>query len=152
MKKIYLIIAGLSLMISALANNALVLELNDNTIIKYLTENLPVVTRQEDNVVVTYEGESTEYHVGDVHKFYFGEASLSFVENQKVGSTGELLVFVTDSNIDVYGADGIISLFDIYGRCIKQSKFVEGFVYFDKPSSGVYVLNANGKSVKIIVR
>ena len=67
-------------MISALANNALVLELKDNTIIKYLTEKLPVVTRHGDNVVLDYEGKSTEYHVDDVHKFYFGEVSLSFVE------------------------------------------------------------------------
>ena len=107
-------------MISALANNALVLELKDNTIIKYLTEKLPVVTRHGDNVVLDYEGKSTEYHVDDVHKFYFGEASLSFVENLKGESTSELLVFMTDNKIDVYGADGIVSIIDIYGRCIKQ--------------------------------
>ena len=139
-------------MISALANNALVLELKDNTIIKYLTEKLPVVTRHGDNVVLDYEGKSTEYHVDDVHKFYFGEASLSFVENLKGESTSELLVFMTDNKIDVYGADGIVSIIDIYGRCIKQVESEEGHVSFDKPSSGVYVLNANAKSVKVIVR
>ncbi len=139
-------------MISCLANNALVLELNDNTTIEYLTKNLPVVTKQGEIVVVTYEGKSTEYPIDDVHKFYFGEAPTSFVENLNGESTGKLLVFVTDTNIDVYGADGIVSLFDIDGRCIKQIKSVEGHVSFDKPSSGSYVLNTNTKSVKIIVR
>lgn len=139
-------------MISALAENALVLELKNNTTIEYLTKNLPVVTKQGENVVVTYKEKSSDYLIVDVHKFYFAEASITSAENVKMESNGKLLVSVSDTQIDVYGADGIVSIFDMNGRCVKQTKSVESHVSFDKPSAGVYVIKTGEKSTKIIVR
>ena len=67
--------------------------------------------------------------------------------------SSEMVVWTEGNSIYVRGAEGEVSLYDVYGRLISTSAAKAGEVHmFSVPVKGVYLVGANGETVTTLVR
>lgn len=134
------------------AEDILVLEFNNGDKITWKTSELPVVTTQEDNVLITTKKEqSVAYPISNVLKFYIGDDNSTNVSSQNVSKQ---TITVADGRIAIRGMlpYELCKVFKLDGTLESQQKAdSNGMVYFEGLSSGIHIINFKSESTKVIL-
>lgn len=152
-KNIFILTIILALLPNSIlrAEDILVLEFNNGDKITWKTSELPVVTTQEDNVLVTTKEQSISYAITAVQKFYIGDDN-----STKVSSPVESkrAIKITDGRIAIRGMlpYELCKVFKLDGTLESQQKAdSNGMVYFEGLSSGIHIINFKSESTKVIL-
>lgn len=133
------------------ATDVLVLEFNSGEKITWKTSELPVVTTQENNVLVTTKRETVSYPINSVLKFYIGDDNPTNVNSQ---IAPKRTITVTDGRIEVKGLlhNEQCRVFKLDGALERQAKAdSNGMICFDGLSSGVHIINFKSESMKVVL-
>lgn len=126
-------------------------EKNDGTKISFLLENNPVITYQNDNLVINKDAKTT-YSLEDIKNYHFTANNQSAAD--LVASSALRIIRIDDETIEVQNAEPLcnISVVAISGAVVSQAKAdAEGKAIVKLPNNaGVYVLSACKQSFKII--
>ena len=127
------------------------IEMTNGSLISFLLADNPVITYQNNNLVVN-NNEKTTYSFEAVKNYHFTESNDSKVD---AISANELrLVWVDDETIEVQNAqsNSIIAIIAINGVVASQTKTdAEGKATVKMPNkAGVYVITVGKQSFKII--
>lgn len=130
--------------------NCLVVELKDSTSQSFLLAERPEISFVDSFVVV--KGDVEASFLGyQIERFKFIEEPSTNAENLKAA---EIRVCYTDNeHISVLGLEpkSIVRLFSTNGKLLATKQEEAGVVSFTLPQAkGIYVLNVNNQSVKII--
>lgn len=123
MKKIILLICFLICVfkVSAENNNALVLHMANGKLVTYLLDDLPIVTFEDDELVITTPNNVVSYQDGDVVKFTY-----SYVDPSKVSQTTMSdTMFKFEGNVlCAYNLEPLsdVSVFSVDGALITSAK------------------------------
>lgn len=151
--KIFIFISAiLSFPMALRAEDILVLEFNNGDKITWKTSELPVVTTQEDNVLITTKKEqSVAYPISNVLKFYIGDDNSTNVSSQNVHKQ---TITVADGRIEIMGLHPYeqCKVFKLNGTLEKQTKAnSNGTVRIEGLSSGVHIIKSKSESIKVIL-
>ena len=140
MKK-YLILLAIMLMGNAArAGHALRLDLAGGTAATYILSSRPVVTYSDGSVTIKNASLEDTYSLGEVKSF-------AFVENMTSLSSAVSGEVVYDFRDNVFTCEGNeIRVYDLSGVLVAQGN---GSVSLDGTASGVYIVSAAGRSIKI---
>lgn len=129
-------------------NNALIITFNDGSKQAYLLSSLPDITMSNGKMTVIYGNTSAEYDINTVRTFTFGSAATG-IENIKVGKlevNGDAIVIPSESaKVHAYTIDGKSA-----NVKISRGNGATTVLLNSLPSKGIYIINADGKSVKIL--
>ena len=147
-KKLFLLITIFLLNIAAWAqqDRVIVIYLLDTTKSQVQMDSHPVITFDDENVIIKSEGATMQYPSKDVLKITYEVQNPSFVKDLSFKQDGNFIVFdniVQESDIRIYTIEGKAiqhSIVNIDGRCA---------VPISSLSKGIYVLKVNNKGIKI---
>lgn len=126
-------------------------EKNDGSKISFLLDNNPVITYQNDNLVINKDAKTT-YSLEDIKNYHFTESDDSKVE--MFSSNTMNIVWLDDATIEVKNAmsNTVVMLTAVNGVVVANTKAdSEGKATVKIPNqAGVYVLSAGNQSFKII--
>lgn len=146
------ILAILSFSTALRAEDILVLEFNSGEKITWKTSELPVVTTQEDNVLITTKKEqSVAYPISHVLKFYIGDDNSTNVSSQNVYKQ---TITVADGRIEIMGLlpNEQCKVFKLNGTLEKQTKAdSNGTVRIEGLFSGIHIIKSKSESIKVIL-
>lgn len=146
------ILAILSFSTALRAEDILVLEFNSGEEITWKTSELPVVTTQEDNVLITTKKEqSVAYPISDILKFYIGDDNPTEVNSV---TALKRTITVTDGRIEITGLlpNEQCKAFKLNGTLEKQEKAdSNGTVRIEGLSSGIHIIKSKSESIKVIL-
>lgn len=148
MKKVYLLVVSMLAML-AKAEDILVVEFNDQTVVHWELSEKPKFNVNGGEIVIVSNNEEVRYDANVVDKIYF---SASINDENKLGLSDAVLVTVDDNKVLVEGTSSEVSIVSVNGQLVSSKKPVEGMVEFDKPANGLYVVKIGNKSVKIFVK
>ncbi|WP_279147690.1 T9SS type A sorting domain-containing protein [Segatella bryantii] len=127
------------------ADKSLIITFNDNTTQIFALSDLPNIKMQNDKMTIVAGLTTAEYDLYKVRTFTFGESTgIEDVTNEKLTFEGNSLI--------IPGSSNQIRIFSIDGMCVSfDSTQLGSFTVLNLESlpQGVYVINTNGKSVKI---
>ena len=107
--------------VSAENNNALVLHMANGKLVTYLLDDLPIVTFEDDELVITTPNNVVSYQDGDVVKFTY-----SYVDPSKVSQTTMSdTMFKFEGNVlRAYNLEPLsdVSVFSVDGALITSAK------------------------------
>ena len=146
------ILAILSFSTALRAEDILVLEFNSGEKITWKTSELPVVTTQEDNVLITTKKEqSVAYPISHVLKFYIGDDNSTNVSSQ---IAPKQTITIADGRIEIMGLlpNEQCKVFKLNGTLEKQAKAdSNGTVCIEGLSSGIHIIKSKSESRKVIL-
>lgn len=156
MKKIFLLLLlPLSCMVSV-ANeplNTLVVWAKDGTKVAYSLNGKPKVTFTKTDLVITTNDVEVNYSLENMLRFTYGNTETGITNLQTGESSfridGESLLFPSlkaNSTVTVYSVKGVL----IFKKTVNQSG--EYSFPIGNLSSGVYMVNVNGLTYKIVKR
>lgn len=149
MRKVLVFIAA---MLSALTvcaeGKSLVITFSDNTKAEYALSTLPEITMENDKLSVKTSSTTADFDLYKVKTFTFSSSTgISSAADQQFSLSGDAII--------LHGESAKVRIFSIDGKSVP----VEPVIYGDKTivslnslDRGVYIVNANGKSVKITRR
>lgn len=151
-KIICILFFALSFQTISSAQDILVLEFNSREEITWKTSELPVVTTQEDNVLITTKKEqSVAYPISDILKFYIGDDNPTEVNSV---TALKRTITVTDGRIEITGLlpNEQCKAFKLDGTLEKQEKAdSNGTVRIEGLSSGIHIIKSKSESIKVIL-
>ena len=151
-KIICILFFALSFQTISSAQDILVLEFNSREEITWKTSELPVVTTQEDNVLITTKKEqSVAYPISHVLKFYIGDDNSTNVSSQNVYKQ---TITVADGRIEIMGLLPYeqCKVFKLNGTLEKQTKAdSNGTVRIEGLFSGIHIIKSKSESIKVIL-
>lgn len=124
------------------AQSQLVVEANNGTRTVFLLADKPVITFDEENLKITSSGTSTDFVLAHVAKFYFEAEGTGMDEVLRDADC--VLKYVNQHILSVYNVSGVVSLFDLSGKCCRVSSAQQdGAQVIDLSglSEGVYLLH-----------
>ncbi len=131
--------------------NYMTVEKNDGTKYSFLLAENPVITYENDNLVINKDAKTT-YSFEDIKNYHFTVDNQSDVD--MVSSKVLKIVWIDDATIEVQNAQAgsVVSLTAINGTVVAKTKAdAEGKATVKMPNNaGVYVLSAGTQSFKII--
>ena len=129
-------------------NNALIITFNDGQKQAYLLSSLPDITMTGGKMTIIYGSSSAEYDLSTVRTFTFGSATTA-IKNIKVGQLevkGDAIVIPTEkAKVHVYTIDG-----EAVNAKVHHGNGATTVDVSALPSGRIYIVNADGKSVKIL--
>ncbi len=157
MKKIIvflIFVASVSIKVTAqISQTQLIVWAKDGTKVAYALTEKPKVTFTETDLVITSNGIEVNYSLENMLRFTY-ENSTTGITNLKTDETsfkldGESLLFPsleTNSTVSIYAANGTL----VFKQTIRQS----GVYSFplSNLNTGVYIVNVNGLTYKIMKR
>ena len=129
-------------------NNALIVTMSDGTHHTFLLSSLPDVRMENDKMTITADSLTAQYDLYTVKTFTFGNVStgIKSIETAQPSIHGNILIVPSaDARVRVYAIDGS----EVNARVSRGN----GTVTVDLgslPSGHIYIINADGKSVKIL--
>lgn len=152
-RNIFILVALFSFLPNSMlrAADVLVLEFNSGEKITWETSELPVVTTQENNVLVTTKGKAVSYPINSVLKFYIGDDNPTNVSSL---IASKRTISVTDGRIEIRGLqpNEQCRVFKLDGALERQAKAdSNGMICFDELSSGIHIINFKAESKKVIL-
>ena len=147
MKKLILVLLTLLSTISLSADNkSLIITFNDGTTQVFGLAELPDILMKDDKMIITVGNTTIEYDLYKVKTFTFGMAS--GIDNTTIQD-----VSIEGNKLYIPGTNNKIRIFSIDGKSVRlpNKLTAEANVLDLEPlQKGVYIINVNGKSVKII--
>ncbi len=152
-KNIFILTIILALLPNSIlrAEDILVLEFNNGDKITWKTNELPVVTTHEDNVLVTTKEQSVSYTITTVQKFYIDDDNSTKVSSPVKSKRA---IKITDGRIAIRGMlpYELCKVFKLDGTLESQQKAdSNGMVCFEGLSSGIHIINFKSESTKVIL-
>lgn len=146
MKKVKTLLALLLCTLYAAAQDkSLVITFSDNTKTEYALSTLPEISMANDKLSVTTASATAEFDLYKVKTFTFSSSTgISTLERQQFSLSGDVLVLP--------GENAQTRIFSIDGRAVGVEPIIsQGKTMIDLGSlgRGIYVVSANGKSVKL---
>lgn len=129
-------------------DNALTVTFADGSHQTFLLSSLPDVKMENDKMTITAGSTTAEYDLYTVKTFSFGTSStgVKAIENAKYSIEGDKLVIPSaKAKADVYSIDG-----EAVHAEINRGNGITTVDLGSLPSGRVYIIKANGKSVKIL--
>lgn len=133
------------------AADVLVLEFNSGEKITWKTCELPVVTTQGNDVMVTTKGQSVGYPINSVLKFYIGDDNPTNFSSQ---IASKRTIMVADGRIEISGLlpNEQCRVFKLDGTLERQAKAdSNGIICVDGLSSGIHIINFKSESKKVVL-
>lgn len=157
MKKIILLMLLPLISIMAVADEPidnLVVWAKDGTKVAYALAEKPKVTFTETDLVITSNGIEVNYVLENMARFTYEKSSSTRITNLENGETsfkldGELLLFPSlkaNSTIAIYSTNGTL----VFKQTVRQNG--EYAFSVSNLNTGVYIVNVNDLSYKIIKR
>lgn len=147
MKKLILILLTLLSTISLFADNkSLIITFNDGTTQVFGLAELPDILMENDKMIINAGNNTIEYDLYKVKTFTFGMAS--GIDNTTIQD-----VLMNGNKLYIPGTNNKIRIFSIDGTSVKLPNIQTGnanVLDLDPLPKSVYIINVNGKSVKII--
>lgn len=129
-------------------NKSLVITFSDNTKTTYALSTLPEISMANDKLTVKTSETTAEFDLYKVKTFTFSSTTgISSVNDEKFIIEGETLVFPSEN--------AQIRIFSIDGKQVPVDPIYtngKAMVSISSLTRGIYIINANGKSVKITRR
>lgn len=151
-KYICILVCSLFAKIICSAQDMLVLEFNSGEKITWKTSELPVVTTQGNNVLITTKKEqSGVYPTSNVLKFYIGDDNSTNVSSQ---IAPKQTITIADGRIEIMGLlpNEQCKVFKLNGTLEKQAKAdSNGTVCIEGLSSGIHIIKSKSESRKVIL-
>ena len=147
MKKLILVLLTLLSTISLSADNkSLIITFNDGTTQVFGLAELPDILMENDKMIINAGNTTIEYDLYKVKTFTFGMAS--GIDNTTIQD-----VLMNGNKLYIPGTNNKIRIFSIDGTSVKLPNIQTGnanVLDLDPLPKSVYIINVNGKSVKII--
>ena len=149
MKRILLLLMVVCLSLGAKAEGkSLVITFSDGKNAAFLLSETPAVSMENDKLTVTTTSTTAVYDLIKIQSFTF--ATVSGINNVVVEE--EMPKLKGDSYI-VPGANAIIRIFSIDGKKVSVNPIYSGgftILQLSSLPTGIYIISANGNSVKIV--
>lgn len=134
--------------------NSLVVWAKDGTKVAYTLADKPKVTFTETEMVITSNGIEVNYALENLARFTYENSAITGITDLKNGETyfkldGELLLFPylkANSTIAIYSTNGTL----VFKQTVRKDG--EYFFPISKLNTGVYMVNVNGLTYKIVKR
>ena len=147
MKKLILVLLTLLSTISLSAENkSLIITFNDGTTQVFGLAELPDILMENDKMIINAGNTTIEYDLYKVKTFTFGMAS--GIDNTTIQD-----VSIEGNKLYIPGTNNKIRIFSIDGTTVKLPNIQTvnaNVLDLDPLPKSVYIINVNGKSVKII--
>lgn len=147
MKKLILILLTLLSTISLFADNkSLIITFNDGTTQAFALAELPDILMENDKMIINAGNTTVEYDLYKVKTFTFGIPS--GIDNTTIQD-----VLMNGNKLYIPGTNNKIRIFSFDGTSVKLPNIQTGnanVLDLDPLPKSVYIINVNGKSVKII--
>ena len=147
MKKLILVLLTLLSTISLSADNkSLIITFNDGTTQVFGLAELPDILMENDKMIINAGNTTIEYDLYKVKTFTFGMAS--GIDNTTIQD-----VSIEGNKLYIPGTNNKIRIFSIDGTTVKLPNIQTvnaNVLDLDPLPKSVYIINVNGKSVKII--
>lgn len=146
MKKIFLAVVAALFSLTALADDYF-LNVIANATDSYATASLKKITFENGNVVVTTTaGASTSYAISSISQMYFSSTSAS-----GIGSISNDKSFAWDgTTLSLNGLKGKVQVYQPSGALVASESADSQSINLSRLSKGVYVVNVDGQSFKIV--
>lgn len=146
MKKIFLAVVAALFSLTALADDYF-LNVIANATDSYATASLKKITFENGNVVVTTTaGSSTSYAISSISQMYFSSTSAS-----GIGSISNDKSFAWDgTTLSLNGLKGKVQVYQPSGALVASESADSQSINLSRLSKGVYVVNVDGQSFKIV--
>lgn len=147
MKKVLVFIAALlSTLTMSAEEKSLIITFSDNTKAEYALTTLPDITMKNDKLTVKTTSTTAEFDLYKVKTFTFATSTgIQTVDKQHFSLNGDVLVMDGESNKT--------RIFSIDGKSVSVDPIISNgktIINLNALNRGVYIINVNGKSVKII--
>ena len=131
---------------------ALIVELVDGTTQEYVIGDAPRVTFDESNVLIKSLVVETEIPKDEVERFYFDWKGQPSTAIDEVRKPADFSFNYDGCNVLLTGADGLVQVYDMSGRCLLNSRTTDGVASIDMTpfNTGVYIIKMNTQSIKIL--
>lgn len=134
--------------------NSLIVWAKNGTKVAYALTEKPTVTFTKTDMVITANGVVVNYALENMARFTYEGSGMSAITNlqtdeQAVRLDGEYLLFPSlqpNSAVSVYAPNGVV----VFQKTIRQSG--EYALPLSSLNAGVYVVNVNGLTYKIVKR
>ena len=147
MKKLILVLLTLLSTISLFADNkSLIITFNDGTTQVFGLAELPDILMENDKMIINAGNTTIEYDLYKVKTFTFGIPS--GIDNTTIQD-----VLMNGNKLYIPGTNNKIRIFSIDGKPVKLPNIQTvnaNVLDLDPLPKSVYIINVNGKSVKII--
>lgn len=132
-------------------SNYMTVEMNSGAKISFLLADNPVITYQDDNLVINKDAKTT-YSIEDIKNYHFTENDDTKVKMTNANSL--VIVWVDDNTIEVQNATpgSEVSLTAVNGMVVSKNKVdLDGKATVKvSNNAGVYIISADKQSFKII--
>lgn len=141
-----LIVALFSTLCASAEEKSLVITFSDNTKAEYALSTLPDITMENDKLTVTTSTTTAQFDLYKVKTFTFSSTTgISVLDRQQFALNGDALV--------IDGESSKTRIFSIDGKAVSIDPIISNgktILDISSLSRGVYIINANGKSIKIL--
>lgn len=148
MRKLFLSLLVLSCSLLAKAEDkTLIITFSDNTTQTFVLSTLPQISMANDKMTITTSSTTAEYDLYKVKTFTFGTVATGI---QNVGNNAS--ISMKGDKIIVSGINAKVRIFAIDGKAVSTTPIQadgQTIIALDTLPTGVYIINVNGKSVKI---
>lgn len=132
-------------------SNYMTVEKNDGSLISFLLADNPVITYQNDCLIINKDANTT-YSFDDIKNYHFTEEDVTAAES--VSAIALKFVWIDDATIEIQNAQSgaAVALTAVNGVVVSNSKVdADGKAIVKIPNNkGVYVISAGKQSFKII--
>lgn len=132
-------------------SNYMTVEKNDGSLISFLLADNPVITYQNDCLIIN-KNANTTYSFDDIKNYHFTEEDVTAAES--VSAIALKFVWIDDATIEIQNAQSgaAVALTAVNGVVVSNSKVdADGKAIVKIPNNkGVYVISAGKQSFKII--
>ena len=132
-------------------SNYMTVEKNDGSLISFLLADNPVITYQNDCLIINKDANTT-YSFDDIKNYHFTEEDVTAAES--VSAVALKFVWIDDATIEIQNAQSgaAVALTAVNGVVVSNSKVdADGKATVKIPNNkGVYVISAGKQSFKII--
>lgn len=157
MRKKLLAVLLLSFCLSAMADEPktqLIVWAKDGTQVAYALAEKPKVTFTENDLVITANGVEVNYNLENMARFTYGNNTSTTITNLQTDEStftlnGESLLFPAlkaNSTVSVYSLNGTL----VFKKTVRQNG--EYAFPLSNLNTGVYMVNVNGLTYKIVKR
>jgi hypothetical protein len=147
MRKLFLSLLVLSCSLLAKAEDkTLIITFSDNTTQTFVLSTLPQISMANDKMTITTSSTTAEYDLYKVKTFTFGTVTgiQNIGDNTSISMKGDKII--------VSGINAKVRIFAIDGKAVSTTPIQadgQTIIALDTLPTGVYIINVNGKSVKI---
>ena len=129
-------------------NASFVIELIDGSTQKYASTEEPVVSFEDENLVVKFGLMETSFDTENIARIYF-----EFIETDINNAVVDDMIFYYDgSNIIINGKACMLSIHDVNGKIYHNALTNDGYNSIDISgyNLGIYIVKANNQTIKIL--